>query len=512
MNGLSRRGVAQGYARSIRRLMIFYLGALAVLLASVLTSLVLTSVEASRLERDANDINVSGRQRMLSQRIIYLAQESRLNTGAKAIAARQELALAIEEFEKALELFERAHKSLTTQAGLPTDIRTLYFGTGGQASLDARVQDYIANARAVLADRNDTASLQALKTIERAGLLQDLDRVVSTFEAHSVARVQELRKLESISIAVALAIILAEVLFVFAPGHRLLNRAFSEVESQNADLIRARKTLSDQNRSLAEKNRQLDVERGLLRTAWRESEGLRREQAEFTYSVSHDMKSPANTLQLLLNELDASHGDGLDQDARDLLDHARNAVSRMSDLIEDVLEYSWATDRRAKPEIINMQIRLRDTLDSMAPALMAVGANVSLEAECGYFGYDRQIDILVRNLVSNAIKFQEQDIRPEITVTCAPGPGFKSVVLSVQDNGIGIDPKNHDRIFGLFQRLHVRETYSGTGLGLATCQRIAANHSGTIAVTSEPGKGATFTVTLGEPVETPQLDELEQAA
>ena len=108
--------------------------------------------------------------------------------------------------------------------------------------------------------------------------------------------------------------------------------------------------------------------------------------------------------------------------------------------------------------------------------------------------------MLVQNLVENAIRYRAEAVRPRISIECVPeGPG-KPHLLRVCDNGIGIDPENHERIFGLFQRLHLQTDYPGSGLGLATCQRIALNHAGQISVQSAPGDGSTFAVSLNDPI------------
>ncbi|UWR23367.1 ATP-binding protein [Sulfitobacter sp. S190] len=484
----------------IRRLMGFYLLAIALLFTSVASSLVLTQIEAQHLASDAKDINVSGRQRMLSQRIIYLAQEISTQTGQRATETQAKLLRAIDHFEASISLFEGSHGKLVARDDLPADIKSLYFDDSNGPSLNARVLEYIENARRVLLRPRDVSSLQTLKDIEAGGLLRDLDAIVTAFESASVARLDALRRFETYSILIAIGIILIEIVFVFRPGHRMLHRTFSQLESRNTALEHTRAALDQANRELEQKNHDLTVERTRLREAWTESERLRFEQADFTYSVSHDMKSPANTIHLLLNEIDTSHAQALDADGRELLSHAIGAVSRMSDLIEDVLEYSWATDHRAEPETFEARAVFEAVQDTLAPRISDSGAQLTLGQTCSYFGYKRQVEILLQNLLSNAIKFQADGATPDMHVGFCPTIDRQGVVITVRDNGIGIDPANHDRVFGLFQRLHVRETYPGTGLGLTTCRRIADNHGGDIEIISGLGAGTTVRVTLNQPI------------
>ena len=462
----------------VNRLLGFYLLALAILFASVAANLVLTDRLAEQIAGDASDINVSGRQRMLSQRIIYLAHD--LATDPQP-GTRAALLDTIAEFEAALDMFERSHIALSGRSDLDDGLAGIYFSEADGPSLDARIRRYIALGRAIARDPEDGASLAALKEIEQAGLLADLDAAVTRIEEISVAKVAWLRRAEELSLAFAAVIVLLEVALVFLPGHRIIRASMREIVEKK-----------DQ---LAAQADALERERARLALALDASEELRREQAEFTYAVSHDLKSPANSLSMLLREIDLSLRERADTETREMLDQSHRTVERMTTLVEDVLAYAWSTDRREDTQRVDLGEVVDETLEALDEDVRAAGARITVDGAGELHGYRRQIGMLVRNLVSNAIKFRHADRAPEIAVTLAPLDGG-GIVLEVADNGIGVAAAYHDRIFGMFQRLHRQDEFAGTGLGLCTCLRIAANHDGRIRVASEEDAGATFTVEL----------------
>lgn len=474
---------------SISRLFRFYVMALAVLFASVLGSVILTEMEAAQIAEDASRINMSGRQRMLSQRIIYLAVELQQVSPEQRRETATQLATAIDQFESAIELFANSHSVLTDNPALSPTIRELYFSSNGPPSLDARVRAYIDTARRILDEPQNAVLLERLKGIERAGLLADLDTIVTAFEGESIAKIDRLRFMELLSLGVALAIILCELIFVFLPGHRLLRKSFDALDQQKNALAQTNASLVQSTTRLAEETRQLDA-------ALEESEEMRREQAEFTYAVSHDLKSPANTIRLLLNEMSLLEQSRPHPDARTLIDHAQGAVNRMSQLITDVLSYSMATHEKAAYSDVDIEALVAGVRADLAADLTHSGAVLEITASGQMKGHQQQLRLLVQNLLTNAIKYCESGAVPHVKLEFMPAEDGQCHILRVTDKGIGIAAEDQARIFGLFQRLHVQEDYPGTGLGLATCQRIAASHGGHINVTSTPGEGSIFEVIL----------------
>jgi light-regulated signal transduction histidine kinase (bacteriophytochrome) len=185
----------------------------------------------------------------------------------------------------------------------------------------------------------------------------------------------------------------------------------------------------------------------------------------------------------------------LDDDADEFIGFAVDGAKRMQDLINDLLTYSRVGTRALQIETVNMGELLDQVTADLAAAIAEAGATVA----CGDLPTLRadpiQMRQLFQNLIGNAIKFHG-DRQPEVHVCAERANG--SWTFSVRDNGIGIEPQYLDRIFILFQRLHTRDDYPGTGIGLAICKRIVERHGGTIRVESEPGHGTTVFVTLPE--------------
>lgn len=475
----------------IGRMFRLYLVALVLLFGCVATSALLIDMEAEQLKQDAKLINVSGRQRMLSQRIIYLASEYQTAAPGDRAATGVALSQAIDTFEAAITLFETAHDGLLIAAAGVPEAQALFFGPieGVSRTLDARVRDYIENARRVLADPGDTAALGALRRIEKAGILRDLDQVVTAFEGSSTARITMLRQIERYLLILVGVVILIEVFFVFLPSQKILRRNID-------DLSQAQDTLRTANTLLQKRTDQIEAEREKLNLALTDSEALRLEQAQFTYALSHDLKSPTNTIGMLLGEVHELSQQTGTQEMRDMIVHAQSSVNRMGVLIHDTLAYSQATHGDSRAEIVDMQVLVREILADLQADIVTSKAEIRVGRLEPVAGYRSQLRSLVQNLVLNGLTYQPPGARPVLQVSCQRTAPDGPYLLEVSDNGIGIDPKDHDRVFDLFKRLHLQTVYPGSGLGLATCKRIALNHGGQITLRSTPGTGSTFAVTL----------------
>lgn len=183
----------------------------------------------------------------------------------------------------------------------------------------------------------------------------------------------------------------------------------------------------------------------------------------------------------------------LDEDANEFIGYAVDGVNRMQELINDLLAYSRAGSRRREPADVSMDEVLARVLQGLGPAIEEAGAIVVSEPLPEVHGDSGQLAQLLQNLVANAIKFRG-DKAPRVEIS-ARREGDEWV-FSVSDNGIGIAPEFSERIFVIFQRLHSRAEYPGTGIGLSICRKIVERHGGRIWVGSEPGEGTTFRFTL----------------
>gem|GEM_PF-4685387 len=251
---------------------------------------------------------------------------------------------------------------------------------------------------------------------------------------------------------------------------------------------------------LKKSNQQLEVEiverkRAEMVLAQRSQE-LARSNAELeqlAYVASHDLQEPLRMVVSYMQLLEQRYKDRLDGDAHEFIGFAVNGAKRMQLLIDDLLAYS-RVDTRAKPWCpTDCAVVVAMAMNSLRMAIDESNAHIT----CGYLptvmGDPMQLTQLFQNLIANAIKFR-RDQAPEIYINAERENDFFR--FSVQDNGIGIAPEYFDRVFEMFQRLHSRSKYAGTGIGLALCKKIVERHGGFIWVESSPAAGSTFKFTL----------------
>ncbi len=225
-----------------------------------------------------------------------------------------------------------------------------------------------------------------------------------------------------------------------------------------------------------------------------------RELQDFAYVASHDLQEPLRKIRAFSDLLFQDNGDQLGDDGRHYLSRIDDAATRMSVLISDLLTFSRVTTKGQPFREIDLGAVIQDMLQDLEIALdesegsVEVGTLPVLEAD------PLQMRQLFQNLVGNALKFHRPEVPPRIEVRARVQRGAADdrevVVIEVADNGIGFDEKYLDRIFTPFQRLHNRQQYAGTGMGLAICRRIAERHQGQITARSTPGEGTTFVITL----------------
>ncbi len=221
---------------------------------------------------------------------------------------------------------------------------------------------------------------------------------------------------------------------------------------------------------------------------------------QFAYAVSHDLQAPLRKIVAFSDMLNRSAG-ALPAESADYLQRMRDAAARMGALIVGLLEYSRVNTRGQVWELVDLSVVARAVVSDLDAAVrehearIEVGVLPIVEAE------PFQMRQLFQNLIGNAIKFHRARVPPHVRVTAdeaavVDATGRTCRRVAVMDNGIGFDPADAERIFGVFQRLHRRDDYEGTGIGLAICRKIVDRHGGEIQVTSTPGEGSCFTVRL----------------
>lgn len=217
----------------------------------------------------------------------------------------------------------------------------------------------------------------------------------------------------------------------------------------------------------------------------------------FAYSVSHDMRSPSNTLLMLLSELMDQHGDQMPVDAQYLLDLASDCVCRMQDKIDDVLDLTQLLDRSSERVPVPLNDVMAAVRQDMGADIKACAATVTVATLPVVTASHSQMCTLFQKLTSNAVKFRDPDRAPAIHIwDSSPSPDDDHVEITVRDNGIGIPEADRAQIFEMFKRLHLQVDFAGNGLGLAMCRRIATSHGGDISVDAAPDQGSDFKVRL----------------
>lgn len=236
---------------------------------------------------------------------------------------------------------------------------------------------------------------------------------------------------------------------------------------------------------LNEKTRAIEMTSTELARAYKELEA-------FSYSVSHDLRAPLRNIdgfsKILLEEYSAR----LDEKAKHYLNRVRSGSLRMSGLIDDMLTFSRLGRTELQLRRSNCGAIIAGILENYSGELASREVSLTVGKLPDIYCDARLMQSLFSNLISNALKYTRNIKKPEIEIGFDPG----NALIFVRDNGIGFDMQYHDKIFQVFQRLHLPEEYEGTGIGLAIVRRIAERHRGTVWAESTPGKGATFFVQL----------------
>ena len=219
------------------------------------------------------------------------------------------------------------------------------------------------------------------------------------------------------------------------------------------------------------------------------------ELAQFVLVASHDLQEPLRKVTLFGGFLKEAAGESLPEECYDYINRLQNAISRMQTLIDDLLVLSRIT-RKARPfEATHLEQVVQDAQSELEQKIRDEQAIIEVSGTATVDADEVQIRQVLFHLLDNAIKFHKPDVPPVIQVKILPVDN-QTTEIQVKDNGIGFDEKYLDRIFQIFERLHGRGTYSGSGIGLAIVKKIVERHLGTVTAQSQPGEGSTFIVRL----------------
>ncbi len=252
-----------------------------------------------------------------------------------------------------------------------------------------------------------------------------------------------------------------------------LEQAYTELEHANERLEHTNQQLGRANAELGRSNVELE---------------------QFAYDASHDLGEPLRMMAQLAGELAGQYGSTFDERGEQLCTSIIDGVDRMQTLISDLLEYSRVSSDPLHIEPVDCGKVLEETLELLSETIEDKQVTVIAEPLPRVMAHRSQLGQLFQNLLSNALKFAREGAPLEVYVSA--GREDAAWRFSVRDNGIGIDSHNADRVFEMFRRLHARDAYAGTGMGLSICKRIVERHGGRIWVESAPGGGSVFRFTI----------------
>jgi len=268
-----------------------------------------------------------------------------------------------------------------------------------------------------------------------------------------------------------------ELVYLLTSGVPLLDNTGSLIGYRGVD-----KDITERKRAEEERERLLhDLERSNA------------ELEQFGYIISHDLQEPLRMVASYTQLLEKRYKGSLDADAEEFIAYAVDGSKRMQNMIQSLLSYSRVGTRGKPFEPTECESVFKQALDNLKVTIDESGAGVTHDPLPRVIADETQLIQLFQNLLANAIKFCGEE-QPRIHVSAKQDSN--ECLFSVGDNGIGINPEYFDRIFVIFQRLHGREEYPGTGIGLSVCKRIVERHGGRIWVESQPGEGSTFHFTI----------------
>ena len=406
-------------------------------------------------------------------------------------------------------------------------------------AVDGRMAEMVAEARQIFgyvnAGRVDVAGTRMASMdrkyhrVNRAitALREDVGKIQRDLFKKQESRARSLQRFEYFIAAFVVLMILCALVY----GHRIKRelerreeekeRHIAELERVQADLKASRDELeqrvAERTRDLADANAALNEENQKRQAALDtlghantrlESQARRlresnRDLQDFAYVASHDLQEPLRKILAFSDRIETRYADALDETGRDYFGRMRSATVRMQTLIDDLLVFSRVQTRGNTRQVADLDEVVSGVVADLEVAIDRARAEVVV-AELPTIEADpSQMRQLFQNLIANALKFHRPEEAPRIAVGArvvpadADGGGEGEVcIITVADNGIGFAPEYAEQIFTVFQRLHGRGEYEGSGVGLAVCRRIAERHSGSISAHGVPGCGATFTVRL----------------
>ena len=479
-----------------RRVTIRFVVALTLL---VLFNLALSELQGTRSQSHAigaSEIEAVARERMLTTQSALLAV-SLLHARNETERARwrQELLVAVEDLRTTHAAVIPPDSDPAGAEEMPPRVRDLYLASPNL--LDPKLRGYI-DALQALADSPSRQTLdEGLERIRDSVVMGDLvstlDLAVGEYRKEQEASLASMQGLREWSLRINVLLLVALALFVFWPMAQQIRSDLRQLAKLNIILEQrvsnekqAHVQLTSHANELARSNAELE---------------------QFASVASHDLQEPLRKILAFGDRLEQKSAASLDEEGLDYLRRMRSAAGRMQDLINGLLMYSRVSTRAQPFQRTDLSEVVKEVLTDLEARIEQVAARIQVDNLPVLDADPMQMRQLLQNLIGNALKFHRDDRPPVVKVRGALvsaqnaqeigySPHEKLCRITVEDNGVGFDPRHADRIFAVFQRLHSRKDYEGTGVGLAICRKIAERHGGMISAKSHPGQGAKFSVVL----------------
>lgn len=397
-------------------------------------------------------INIAGRQRMLSQRVTKLALMIKTADTIEIDDLHREL-------DTALATFKQSHEHLLKKN------KTLQFETIDQKfeSIQPAFDSLITKCDNILSTRFvDIESIVAAESL----FLPSMDEIVKEYELLSNERFEAVDNSIGLSNYSIVVLVILFSSLAFLAVVRIVQRYSSELQSRSEALQEAR----------------VELEKSKVKE-------------QFAFIASHDLQEPVRTIISLSELLEKEHGTSLNEDGKQMIFFIRDSGQRMARLIRGLLDYS-RLGKNQELEPINTNQVLANVQKDLSGLIAETEARIESDNLPDIIGYRLDIYSLFQNLVSNAIKFRQKTQPLNITVSVTENSDFWK--FQVADNGIGMAQKDTDKVFQLFKRLHRKDQFEGSGIGLAHCKRIVEIHRGDITVTSSLNVGSTFSFSISK--------------
>lgn len=342
----------------------------------------------------------------------------------------------------------------------------------------------------LLSNNLDGDAIQALLTHRGLGLMQEITLLSQEMEQHERALLDEhlmhARDSRGAAFFLILTANLVGLVMVFVTA--MLVRSHLRKEREYRDNLQAAKDTLEQ---------RVEERTAVLQHYSNELKRSNRELQDFAFVASHDLQEPLRKIRAFGDRLQQKFAEPLGDQGRDYIKRMQSASTRMSALIEDLLSFSRITTK-AKPFLpVALDKVVAEVLEDLEVAIDECDASIDCDPLPTIDADQFQMKQLFQNLIGNALKFRKPDVAPAITIRVEQQDGDATqTLIRVSDNGIGFDQSFAERIFMPFQRLHGKNEYSGTGIGLAICRRIVERHGGTLDANSHPDAGSVFTVAL----------------